>query len=120
MGPVLHCWYGALDRVFFGRLSVIKKLLCDQIMFAPFFNGAFVVGVGSLEGESFQKVKSALQEKLWPSMKANWTLWPAAQVVNFALIPKAWQMLYVNFVGFTWNIILTYIAHDVRESPEDV
>lgn len=112
MGPVLHYWYGILDRLFFGKFAVMNKLLSDQLLFAPLFNGAFMLGVGSLEGHPFQDLTETVRTKLWPSMKANWTLWPAAQVVNFALVPKTFQIVYVNCVALVWSVVLAYIAHD--------
>lgn len=116
MGPVLHMWYGALDRLIVsGKLIPVRKMLVDQTLFAPFFNGMFLVGVGMLEGSKIQEVSERVQTKLWPSMKANWLLWPAAQMINFTIIPKTFQIIYVNGVALIWNVILTYISHDESE-----
>lgn len=40
-------------------------------------------------------------------MKLNYTLWPAAQVVNFAFVPTAWQVVYVSAVSLVWGVILS-------------
>lgn len=111
MGPVLHYWYGVLDRIFFGRYAAVRKMVTDQLCFAAFFNGAFVVGVGMLEGSSFENSTDRMWNTIWPSMKANWSIWPIAQMLNFTIIPKTYQILYVNCVGLLWNCILSYIAH---------
>lgn len=112
LGPALHYWYAILDRLFMGRYAVISKLLSDQLLFAPICNAAFMAGVGSLEGNPFSEVSQTVREKLWPSTKANWTLWPAAQLLNFSLVPKTFQIVYVNCVALVWSVILAYIAHD--------
>lgn len=112
MGPVLHFWYATLDRMFVGRYAVVYKLLCDQLMFAPFFNSSFLAGTGALEGKPLNEVAHAVTSKFWASMKANWMLWPAAQFVNFSFVPSAYQVLYVNGIALIWNIILTYISHE--------
>lgn len=112
LGPALHYWYGILDRLFLGRYAVISKLLSDQLLFAPVCNTAFMLGVGSLEGNPFSEVSKTVREKFWPSTKANWTLWPAAQLLNFSLVPKTFQIVYVNCVALVWSVILAYIAHD--------
>ena len=36
--------------------------------------------IGAMEGLGFNKIKERLRLLLWPSMKANWMLWPAVQV----------------------------------------
>lgn len=111
MGPMLHTWYGALDRIYFGAGAAWRKMLTDQLLFSTPFNAAFLVGVAALQGTPVGDAVAALRSTLWPSMKANWTLWPAAQMINFTLVPKPFQMVYVNCVGIVWNSILSYIAH---------
>jgi Mpv17 / PMP22 family len=46
-------------------------------------------------------------------------LWPAAQFVNFSVIPRQFQILWVNGVAFVWTILLTYISHGDRGSIEE-
>lgn len=111
MGPVLHHWFGALDRVFVGRgrAAVGAKVACDQLLFAPPFNAAFIGGVGALEGET--RVVARVRGAIGETLRANWMLWPAAQAVNFALVPREWQMIYVNTVALGWSVALAYITH---------
>ena len=40
-----------------------------------------------------------LREKLGPTMVANWKLWPAAHIANFALVPNEHRILYINVVS---------------------
>lgn len=112
MGPWLHAWYALLDKFFYGKYAVAWKVLFDQFVFSPVFVAAFILGVGKLEGHATTEVLGNVRDKLWPSMKANWTLWPAAQVINFWIIPKSFQIVYVNFVSLIWSVILAYIAHE--------
>lgn len=117
MGPVLHYWYGTLDRIF-GR-SAIQKMISDQLLFSIPFNSSFIIGVGLLEGGSLSDVTTSVRDKWWTTAKANWCLWPAAQMINFSLVPKSFQIIYVNSVGFVWNVVLTYIAHSKIGSKTD-
>ena len=34
-----------------------------------------------------------------PTMAASYKLWPAAHLVNFALVPPAYRVLYTNLVS---------------------
>lgn len=118
MGPAMHFWYGLLDRVYYRRFAALYKVVTDQAFFAPCFNASFIIGVGALEGNTASDIRDNVSQKWWPSMKANWMIWPAAQAINFGLVPKNWQILYVNGVGFVWNIILTKIAHNKSNDVE--
>ena len=39
------------------------------------------------------------QEKLWPTVKANWMLWPAANWIAFRFLKADWRILYANIIG---------------------
>lgn len=112
LGPLLHFWYGMLDRFCVGRFALWTKLLCDQLFFAPFANGTFIIGTSVLEGRPFRESVVSTKNKMWPTMKANWSLWPAAQFINFKFVPSELRVIYVNMVALVWNVILTYISHE--------
>ncbi|CAN8067733.1 unnamed protein product [Agarophyton chilense] len=116
IGPTLHYWFSTLDRLYTNKYSVLCKLLTDQLLFAPFFNSAFMIGVGTLEGHSFKEVTETVKSKLWTALKANWMLWPAAQFINFSFVPKNLQVVYVNCVALVWNMIFMYISHSEHEA----
>lgn len=40
-----------------------------------------------------------MKSKLKPTLLANWTVWPLAHVINFALVPPAQRILYINVVN---------------------
>lgn len=42
-----------------------------------------------------------------PALLANWKLWPAAQLVNFTLIPEEQRILYGNIVGICWTCVIS-------------
>ena len=51
-----------------------------------------------------------LQQKLWPTLKAGWTLWPAAHVINFAFVPTQHRILYANIVSIAGTFLLSRAA----------
>jgi hypothetical protein len=75
----------------------------------PAFTGAFAVsssrllrkGVPAAAGvcRSVGGVVSTVKSKLKPTLLANWTVWPLAHVINFALVPPAQRILYINVVN---------------------
>lgn len=42
-----------------------------------------------------------------PALLANWRLWPAAQLINFTLIPEEQRILYGNIVGICWTCVIS-------------
>ena len=131
-GPVLHHWFGIIDRV--GNLPylrkpdtpkwqvVLAKTLFDQtvgtvlvisgfFMFFGFMSSALQgtllsTGFGALAQQGADKIGS----DLWPTMLANWRLWPAANAVNFAFVPLKFQVLFSNLIAVIWNVYLSGVV----------
>lgn len=120
MGPLFHFWYTRLDQAITGRFSLIKKLSADQLLFTPVFLTLFMFGTGFLEGNSWDSLVETWRTKMIPTLKANYTLWPPAQAINFTFIPPKFQVLYINCVAILWNSIVTYITHDHTDVPSSV
>uniref|UniRef100_A0AAQ6AP34 Mitochondrial inner membrane protein Mpv17 n=1 Tax=Amphiprion ocellaris TaxID=80972 RepID=A0AAQ6AP34_AMPOC len=63
VGPVVGSWYKVLDRLVVGgtKSAAMKKMLVDQLCFAPCFLGAFLCISGALNGltvdENIAKLK---------------------------------------------------------------
>lgn len=113
IGPTLHVWYGTIARLIPATdfKAAIQKMLIDQTMFGPFLLSGFLSVNSILAGDSLQQTGKKLQRDLWPALKANWTVWPAAMLINFRYVPVQYQVLYVSSVAFCWNIYLSTLAN---------
>mmetsp|Transcript_48361 Transcript_48361/g.118398 ORF Transcript_48361/g.118398 Transcript_48361/m.118398 type:complete len:254 (+) Transcript_48361:258-1019(+) len=119
LGPILHTWYGILDRMYPGSPSVrnvTAKVLSDQLGIAFLVNAGFMMVTGLLEGYEWQAVRSNLQQKYWGSMRLNWKVWPIGQLINFAVIPQEFQIVWVNTVGFAFTVALSLLVHEGVEN----
>eukprot|EP00761_Pharyngomonas_kirbyi_P004954 gb/GECH01004959.1/.p1 GENE.gb/GECH01004959.1/~~gb/GECH01004959.1/.p1 ORF type:complete len:250 (+),score=54.66 gb/GECH01004959.1/:1-750(+) len=64
----------------------------------------------------YRNIVSQLSVSFLPTMIMDWQVWPAANLVNFALIPQQHRVLYSNVVSLVWNAYLSSMAHDTPSS----
>ena len=122
IAPALHVWYcKLLPRIatklfpnFSNTSMAFGKMAVDQLGFAPILLSGFFPFVGMVNSRSLEGLKIGvgdIKTKLWDTLLANWKIWPLASTINFMLMPLKYQVLFANFVGLFWNMILSYIAY---------
>jgi protein Mpv17 len=98
MAPVQFKWFRFLERAFpitktsaFG--PAMKRVAFDQLVFAPFGVAVFFTVMTVAEGGGRRAVSHKLRDMYIPTLKANYLVWPAVQVVNFRLMPVQYQLV---------------------------
>lgn len=144
-GPMHHYFYGWLDRVYRATngQNVTKKILYDQLVMSPACIVAFFYSAGWLEGRTTADCTDELQRKvvrvyvvsvtlttlsifheyfhcLIYQLQTDWTVWPAAQFINFYYLHPRYRVIYVNFVTMLYNVFLSYIKHDASKVYAEV
>ncbi len=111
VAPALHTWYATLiDRIPGGAApQVAKRVLCDQLLFAPLMLPTFMGAMLVLEGKPDPLAE--IERAYWPALVANWKIWTPASTINFGLVPPHLQVLFANGVSFIWNSYLSYVSH---------
>lgn len=86
-------------------------------------NCCFIFSLPKLEGKTNEEAMDNVRARLWSTMKANWCLWPVAQVtirhdhmtvtcflqsINFKFIPVAHQLNFVLIVSLGWASYLSW------------
>ena len=92
---------------------VFSQMMMDQFMFAPVLLTIFYPLnqiVMDRDVGSWRKGIQAWKDKIGETLLTNWKIWPLASTINFWLMPVQYQVLFANFVGLFWNMILSYIA----------
>ncbi|PWY77045.1 hypothetical protein BO70DRAFT_363590 [Aspergillus heteromorphus CBS 117.55] len=108
-GPAATVWYGILQRRVVlqnAKATLLARVVADQCLFTPVHLTCFLSSMAIMEGKDpMEKLRSSFI----PSYKANLTIWPAVQGVNFAMVPLEYRVLVVNLVSLGWNCLLSLI-----------
>lgn len=67
-----------------------------------FFWATTVMETGD-SNAGIQKIK----DKLWPTLKVNWVVWPVLQGINLSVVPLQFRILYINFASLFWSAYLS-------------
>lgn len=112
-GPATRTWYGILDKYIGskGGTVVVKKVLCDQLLFAPTFLCVLLVSIGFLQGSDIDSLKHKLKSSYFQILMNNYKIWPMVQLINFYFIPLQYQVLLVQSVALLWNTYISYISN---------
>lgn len=110
-------WYKVLARIHVpGRSGyafidkakdAVARTAVDQLIWAPVGIPLYYFVMSLLERRPLAETKRKLEENWWPTLRANWMVWPAFQVVNLGFVPVQHQLLSVNVLSIAWNTYLS-------------
>ena len=108
-----HYFYGFLDSTLPGNsgATVAEKVLIDQVFWAPVFTLIFFGYNLFLEGKSVPEFVDKCKADLFVGVRGSWSFWGPAHAVNFALIPPAQRLLYINVLQVIYNIFLSFLGN---------
>ncbi|KAA8652112.1 Mpv17/PMP22 family protein [Aspergillus tanneri] len=130
MAPIQFKWFGFLSRAFpltkkNPTIPALKRVAFDQFIFAPFGTdptcGGLSLVIDNLhlglvcfftfmtiaEGGGKRALTRKFQDVYLPTLKANFVLWPAVQILNFRIVPMQFQIPVVSTVGIAWTAYLS-------------
>ncbi|TSL47615.1 Protein Mpv17 [Bagarius yarrelli] len=135
-GPVIGGWYRVLDRLVTGttKSTALKKMLLDQVCFAPCFLGAFLGIYGILNGltreENVAKLKrdytDALMTNYYPTCLAE--IWTQSVSALSSMKPVP-SVLFIAAVLFSTHVPLStcrpwdmklFDRHDYKKQLDEV
>ena len=103
---------GTCDKTFDnpkGTVSVAVKTTADQVIWAPIMTCVFFGFLKLMEGHP-ELMLPTIQEKVLPTVAANYVIWPAAHIVSFKYVPSHQRILYNNGIAIFWNCYLSLAA----------
>ena len=112
MGPVQFLWFGRLTRWFpigpkNGNVQALKRVAMDQFIFAPVGLSCFFTFMTVTEGGGRKEVANKFRDIYLPTLRANYILWPAVQIINFRFMPLQFQIPFVSAIGIAWTAYLS-------------
>ncbi|CAG9808500.1 unnamed protein product [Chironomus riparius] len=114
VGVFCHFWYKVLDSRMPGRTfkMVMKKVLVDQMVASPIVIALFFVTLGLMKRESMNETMIEIREKFVRLYKAEWVVWPLAQVVNFWILPLKYRVLFDNTISLGYDVYTSMIINE--------
>ena len=70
-------------------------------------------------GKSFADYKAKLNSDLKTAVMGSWAVWIPAHTVNFAFIPPAQRLLYINTIQIGYNFFLSFLGNKKVEGEEE-
>ena len=125
--PLLHLWYKALHKLerrgvtsgkFTRRQVIFLQLLMNQSIGAMCANGGFFYAYAAFDrwlpgggnAPILETASRAFHRKFWRIMKANWVVWPLPSLVNLALVPLDYRVLFMNCFAVVWKCVLSLLT----------
>lgn len=112
-GVICHHWYNFLDKIIVGRSleMVIKKLFLDMFVCSPVIIMSFFATVAIFEEHPLENFTEEVGDKFWTLYKAEWVVWPPAQVINFYFLPTRFRVAYDNSISLGYDIYTSHVKH---------
>lgn len=118
MAPLLAEWNrfvefhfplrSSMGRVQLGALA--RRVLADQIGFAPIGLALFVGSMGLMDGQhSLGALRKKFADVYVPALLANWQIWPLIQLVNFRFMPLSLRVPFTSSCGVLWTLYLSLL-----------
>ncbi|CBN79193.1 conserved unknown protein [Ectocarpus siliculosus] len=111
-GTISHFFYNALDSALPGTaaMTVIQKVIIDQVFWAPIFTLIFFTWIGVTSGASPSEIVAKVKSDLVQGVVGSWTVWPLAHTINFKFVPTEQRLLYINSIQIFYNVFLSIIG----------
>lgn len=115
-----HYFYGFLDSKLPGTkpVTVASKVAIDQIFWNPIFGCAFFGYLNLVEGKSMEDYTKKISADLKTAVMGSWAVWVPAHTINFAFIPPAQRLLYINTIQIGYNVFLSFLGNKSVDEPK--
>ena len=90
-------------------MSLCSQIFLDAIIFSPVTVSGYFAIRSILEGSGWKGIVDKLNTRLFAVVLGAWKFWPAANVINFGVVPLEYRVLYMNVLSVFWSGYLTFM-----------
>jgi len=97
--------------------AALDQLVHVPLLYFPFFyavdgflQGAWARGVDT----GVAHIRQKLSTELWPSLKANWSIWLPCSWIGFHFVPPHFRIPYVSVVSMVWTTVFSVLQGRFR------
>eukprot|EP01062_Namystynia_karyoxenos_P066313 TRINITY_DN60277_c0_g1_i1.p1 TRINITY_DN60277_c0_g1~~TRINITY_DN60277_c0_g1_i1.p1 ORF type:complete len:309 (+),score=79.25 TRINITY_DN60277_c0_g1_i1:158-1084(+) len=122
VGPVDFFWYHLQARMFPGTdtITVVKKLLIDQLIFSPLTNSAYLCVTQGLRTASCADIRRRWQDGFCVVQGINYCVYTPTLFISYMYVPVDWQVAVMGVVGFGFTVFEATVANrPMEQQPPD-
>ncbi|KAH9908294.1 hypothetical protein F4778DRAFT_343140 [Xylariomycetidae sp. FL2044] len=117
-----YTWFLYLARNFnFARsraLSILVKVVINQLAFTPVFNTYFFGMHALLSGYAPRDAWDHIRRTVPTSFVNSWKIWPAVTAFNFAFVPLEYRSIFAGCVAVGWQTYLSFLNRQAEIAQE--
>jgi dihydroorotate dehydrogenase len=98
-------------------LSLVTKVVVNQICYTPLFNSYFFGMQAFLAGDSMDEVWQRIRRTVPVSFVNSLKLWPAVTAFSFTFIPIEYRSIFAGVIAIGWQTYLSFLNR-VAEKEE--
>ncbi|KAM7193939.1 putative mpv17 pmp22 family protein [Naviculisporaceae sp. PSN 640] len=96
-------------------LSLVTKVVVNQICFTPVFNTYFFGMQALLAGDNAAQIWERVKKTVPVSVVNSCKLWPAVTAFMFAFVPLEYRSLFSGFIAVGWQTYLSFLNRMAEE-----
>jgi len=122
-GPMFHHAFRQLDRVVGAGTcakTVVKKVAIGHTVLFPTYTAMFFFAMSGLEGETVTRAYERFRDRATETFVSGTAYWPFVNAFNFAYVPRAGRLLFLNACGVCWNAYMSHVVSSSSSSSSEL
>mmetsp|Transcript_12721 Transcript_12721/g.18704 ORF Transcript_12721/g.18704 Transcript_12721/m.18704 type:complete len:199 (-) Transcript_12721:341-937(-) len=121
-GPYFYTSFSKLDKLFGGSTSfanVVKKTAFGQVVIFPPYLVMLFTYMGIWQTTDPKLLWDYVWNRVPNAFLGGCVFWPAANMINFALVPSTLRVPYLAALGSVWNVFLSWLNANSDERTNE-